>query len=210
MDRAKLTRLLLVTSILYVTCFYFVGSAIKPGYSQASNFVSEYNATGTPWAGTLTYAGYLATAILLSAFLASATPLARVSGISRAGFWLLWSIPASYFLAVIAPCDAGCPLEGSPSQLMHNFLAVVSYLGMGLAVALVSLAPDFSAFKSRRIFMLLLGIAFPVVFAAMLQPEFAPWRGLLQRSLDIGLAISLIWIAWTLIPSSEQARRGVA
>lgn len=102
MERAQLTRLLLVTAILYVIGFYFIGSAIKPGYSQLSNFVSEYNATGTPWAGTLTYAGYLATAMLLSAFLVSAAPLAQVSGFSRLGFWLLWSVPASYLLAVIA------------------------------------------------------------------------------------------------------------
>ena len=210
MDRAQLTRLLLVTAILYVIGFYFIGSAIKPGYSQLSNFVSEYNAAGTPWASTLTYAGYLATSVLLSAFLVSAAPLAQVSGVSRLGFWLLWSIPASYFLAVIAPCDAGCPLEGSTSQGMHNFLAIVTYFGMGASIALVSLAPKFSAFKLRRIFMLLAGIAFPIVFIAMVQPEAAPWGGLLQRSLDIALAVSLILIAWTLIPSGPQARQAVA
>ena len=210
MDRAQLTRLLLVASILYVIGFYFIGSAVKPGYSQLSNFVSEYNATGTPWAVTLTYAGYLATAVLLSAFLVSAAPLTQVSGASRLGFWLLWSVPASFFLAVIAPCDAGCPIEGSTSQLMHNFLAIVTYFGMGVSIALVSLASKFSAFKMRRTFMLLVGIASPVVFIAMVQPEFAPWRGLLQRSLDIALAISLILIAWTLIPPGQQARQAVA
>ena len=123
---------------------------------------------------------------------------------SRWGFWLLWSVPASYFLAVIAPCDAGCPIEGSTSQLMHNFLAIVTYFGMGASIALVSLASKFRAFKLRRTFILLVGIAFPVVFVAMVQPEFAPWRGLLQRSLDIALAASLILIAWTLIPSGQQ------
>ena len=210
MDRAQLTRLLLVTSILYVIGFYFVSSAIKPGYSQLSNFVSEYNATGTPWAATLTYAGYLATSVLLSAFLVAAAPLAQVSGFSRLGFWLLWSAPASYFLAVVAPCDAGCPVEGSTSQLMHNFLAIVTYFGMGTSIALVSLAPGFSAFKLRRTFMLLVGTAFPIMFIAMVQPEVAPWRGLLQRSLDIALAVSLTLIAWTLIPSGQQARQAVA
>jgi hypothetical protein len=209
MDRAQLTRLLLVTAILYVIGFYFIGSAIKPGYSQLSNFVSEYNAAGTPWASTLTYAGYLATSVLLSAFLVSAAPLVQVSGVSRLGFWLLWSVPASYFLAVIAPCDAGCPIEGSTSQDLHNFLAIVTYFGMGASIALVSLARRFSAFKLRRIFMLLAGIAFPIVFIAMVQPEAAPWRGLLQRSLDIALAISLILTVWTLIPSGPQARKAV-
>ena len=180
MERARLARLLLITSILYVIGFYFIGSAIKPGYSQVSNFVSEYNATGTPWARTLTYAGYLVTTVLLSAFLASAAPLVQVSGASRVGFWLLWSAPASFFLAVVAPCDAGCPLDGSSSQLLHNFLAIVTYFGMGASIALVSSASEFSTFKLRRTFMLLVGIAFPVMFIAMVQPEASPWRGLLQ------------------------------
>ena len=210
MDRAQLTRLLLVASILYVIGFYFIGSAIKPGYSQLSNFVSEYNATGTASAGTLTYAGFLATSILLSAFLVSATPLVQVSGVSRLGFWLLWSLPASFFLALFAPCDAGCPIEGSTSQLMHNLYAIVTYFGMGIGIALISLAPRFNAFKLRRTFMILVGIAFPVVFVTMIDPDLAPWRGLLQRSLDVALAVSLVMIAWTLVPSGRQARSGVA
>ena len=144
MNRAKLARLLLLASILYVVGFYFIGSAIKPGYSQVSNFVSEYNATGTPWAGTLTFAGFAATTAVLAAFLLTASPLLKVSRASRLGAWLLWSIPASYLLSVIAPCDAGCPLEGSTSQ------------------------------------------------------------GLLQRLLDVVMAISLTLVAWTLIPTGRD------
>jgi len=209
-NRAQLTRLLLALSILYGIGFYFIGSAIKPGYSQLSNFVSEYNATGTAQANTLTYAGFLVTSVLLSAFLISATPLVQVSGVSRLGFWLLWSLPASFFLALFAPCDAGCPAEGSTSQLMHNLYAIVTYLGMGVGLTLISLAPGFSAFKLRRAFMLLVGVAFPVFFVIMIQPDVAPWRGLIQRLLDVALAASLILIVWTLISSGQQTRRAVA
>ena len=60
MDRVRLTRLLLAAAIVYAIGFYFIGAALKPGYPQRSNFISEYNATGTPWAGALTYAGFLA------------------------------------------------------------------------------------------------------------------------------------------------------
>lgn len=199
MARVRLTRLLLATAILYVIGFYFIGAALKPGYSQLSNFISEYNATDTPWAGTLTYAGFLAAAVLLSAFLVTAAPLVQVSGASRLGFWLLWSLPASYLLGVLAPCDAGCPAEGSTSQLMHNLFGIVVYLGMGAGVALVSLAPGLSGLKLRRAFMLLTGAAFPVVFAVMVQPDVAPWRGLLQRLLDVAMAISLLLIVQTLV-----------
>lgn len=207
MDRVQLTRLLLITTILYVIGFYFIGSAVKPGYSQFSNFVSEYNATGTPWADTLTYAGFVATAALLSCFLVAAAPLAQVSGTSRLGFWLLWSAPASYLLAAIAPCDAGCPIEGSTSQLLHNAFGIFAYFGMGISLALVSLASGFSSFKLRRAFMLLTGIAFPVVFIVMIHPSMAPWRDLLQRLLDVALAASLILVAWTII-ATERPNSG--
>ena len=210
MDRAQLTRLLLVISILYVIGFYFIGSAIKPGYSQLSNFVSEYNATGTPWANTLTYAGFVATTALVSCFLVAAAPITQVSGVSRFGFWLLWSVPFSYFVGAIAPCDAGCPAEGSTSQLWHNALSVLAYFGMGISVALVSLAPGFRSFKLRRTFMLLTGIAFPVVFVAMVQPDFAPWRGLLQRLLDVAMAASLALVVFTIFATGRRAPQGVA
>jgi len=210
MDRVQLTRLLLVLSILYVIAFYFIGSAIKPGYSQLSNFVSEYNATGTAWANTLTYAGFFATSALLSAFLIAANPLVQVSGASRLGFWLLWSLPASFFLALLAPCDAGCPIEGSTSQIIHNLYGIVTYFGMGAGIALISLAPKLSEFKLRRTFMLLVGVSYPIVFVIMIQPDVAPWRGLMQRLLDVALAISLVLIAWTLVSSGQSARRAVA
>ncbi len=204
MTRVQLARLLLVTSIVYVIGFYFIGAAIKPGYSQLSNFVSEYNATGTPWANTLTYAGFLATTLLLSAFVLVSAPLIQATGASRVGKWLLWSAPASYFLAVVAPCDAGCPLDGSLSQILHNLFAIIAYFGMGASIALLSLAPGFRSFPMRRTFMLLSGLAFPIVFFAMVQPDLESWGGLMQRSLDIALATSLIFVAWTLLAPRQS------
>ena len=82
---------------------------------------------------------------------------------------------------------------------MHNLFGIVVYLGMGAGVALVSLAPGLSGLKLRRAFMLLTGAAFPVVFAVMVQPEVAPWRGVLQRLLDVAMAISLLLIVQTLV-----------
>jgi hypothetical protein len=57
----------------------------------------------------------------------------------------------------------------------------------------------------RRSFLLLSGIAFPLVFFAMVHPELEPWGGLLQRSLDIALATSLIFVVWTLPGPRQQA-----
>ncbi|MEM8546710.1 MAG: DUF998 domain-containing protein [Pseudomonadota bacterium] len=193
-----------MVSILYVVGFYFLGAAIKPGYSQLSHFVSEYNAAGTPWAGLLTYLGFATTTALLSGFLVAAAPIIQVSGASRVGFWLLWSLPFSFLIGAIAPCDAGCPVEGSMSQLLHNALAIPAYFGMGISIALLSFAAGLKPYRMRRSVMLLTGIAFPVIFAAMIQPDLAPWRGLLQRSLDVAMAVSLIFATRTLIPVRYQ------
>ena len=210
MNKPQFVRLLLAASILYVIGFYFIGSAVKPGYSQVSNFISEYNATGTASAYTLTYAGFAATAFILSTFLVAATPHLKASGASPSGIWLLWSLPASYFLAVVAPCDAGCPLEGSISQLAHNFFAVVTYFGMGASIFVVAWAGKFTEFRLRRSFLLITGAAYPIVFFLMVQPELASWAGLLQRLLDVAMAACLVLIVWTLIPTDTKVRQAVA
>lgn len=199
-DRARLARRLLAATIVYVVGFYCVGSAIKPGYSQLSNFISEYNATGTAWAGTLTWAGFFASAVLQSAFLVAAATFLCARGGSRAGYALLWCLPASFLLAVVAPCDAGCPVEGSASQALHNIGGILAYLGMGAGIALLGMAPAFRAFALRRACLIGTGAAFPIVFVLMVQPELESWRGLLQRGLDVALAISLALALRTLIP----------
>jgi hypothetical protein len=56
----------------------------------------------------------------------------------------------------------------------------------------------------RRTFMLLTGAAFPIVFIAMVQPDLDSWGGLMQRSLDVALATSLVLIAWALMKRDQQ------
>ena len=78
---------------------------------------------------------------------------------------------------------------------------------MGASVFLMSLAPEFGNFRLRRAFLLVTGVAFPVVFLLMVQPELASWGGLLQRLLDIAMAISLALVLWTLAPTDRNAQR---
>jgi hypothetical protein len=95
-DRTILARSLLLVTIAFAVLFYTVGGLIKPGYSQFSSFISELNATGTPWATTLSFAGFLPLGLLLAAFLVTAAPLVSVQGVSRVGYLLLWSQPIAF------------------------------------------------------------------------------------------------------------------
>ena len=125
MNPIKLARVLAVCVVLFGLAFYAIGAAIKPGCSSASQFISELNATGTAWAGALGYFGFVPLGVLFGAFLWVARPLAQVRGVSRLGWWLLWAQPLSLVAVALAPCDAGCPLEGSASQAVHNLQAVI-------------------------------------------------------------------------------------
>lgn len=204
MDRTILARSLLIVAIAFAILFYTVGGLMKPGYSQFSSFISELNATGTLYATTLSFAGFLPLSLLLAAFLVTAAPLVSVQGLSRVGYLLLWSQPLAFIGVVVAPCDAGCPDDGSSAQDLHNLLGVVTYFGAGLAFVLLSFAPGLAGgARIWRPFLRAAGLVWVELFVLMLQPELASWRGLLQRVADVILAAVLVLVAWKLIPGSS-------
>lgn len=204
MKRSTLARSLLIATLAFAVAFYALGGRLKPGYSQVSSFVSELNATGTPWANALSLAGFLPLALLLAAFLLAAGPLVDVRGASRFGYLLLWSQPIAFLGVVVAPCDPGCPAVGSPTQELHNLIGLVTYLAAGLAFVLLSFAPGLTGRAGlwRHLLRAAGGVWF-LLFVLMLQPPLAPWRGLLQRGADGLLAAVLVLVAWQRIPGSR-------
>ena len=189
-------RTLALVTVAYALAFYLVGGAIKPGYSHAANFISELNATGTPWARQLGLFGFVPLGLLFAAFLAVAYPAARPTGASRVGFLLLWSQPFAFLGVAAAPCDAGCPTEGSVQQQLHNLLAVGTYLAAALGYLLLSFHPRLGA--AGRWLLRGAAVAWIALFALMLAPELAAVRGLLQRVADGILWGVVLLVAWRL------------
>lgn len=202
-DRVRPVRALAVASVAYATLFYVVGAALKPGYSHVENFISELNATGTPWAQELGLFGFVPLGLLVAAFLLAAYPVLRLSGASRAGFLLLWSQPIAFIGAAAAPCDPGCPGDGSTAQQIHNLLGVVTYFAAAAGFFLLS-------FHSRlgprgRWYFRVASVAWLGLFVFMLLPELAPVRGLLQRIADGLLWVGILLIAWQGTPRLRDA-----
>ena len=191
--RIKLARVLALASAVYAAVFYIAGGALKPGYSHAANFISELNATGTPWAQELGLLGFVPLGLLVAAFLLVAYPLARLSGRSRAGFLLLWSQPIAFLGAALAPCDPGCPGDGSLQQQIHNVLGLVTYLSAAAGFLLLSFHHHLGL--SGKLLFRLACFAWLGLFILMLVPELSPVRGLLQRTADAILWASLLFIA---------------
>jgi hypothetical protein len=202
-DRVLVAQLLAVATVLFGLGFYIVGAAIKPGYSSLSQYISELNATGTAWASALGYLGFLPLGLLFAAFLVAASPLAAVQGASRLGWWLLWSQPVAFIGVALAPCDVGCPLGGSPTQLVHDLLGVTTYFAGALGMLLLSFAPALRGRAPSRHFLRVAALAFVLLFVAMLDPQIVEIRGALQRIADALLAAALLTIAFRLLPAAR-------
>lgn len=118
-DRSTLARTFAVGTVLFGLVFYTLGAALKPGYSSASQFISELNAAGTTWAQQLGFFGFVPLGLLFGAFLLTAGPLAGVRGASRVGWWLLWSQPLTLVVGRLRLPGASQP-AGRPGVLRHG------------------------------------------------------------------------------------------
>jgi hypothetical membrane protein len=206
-NRVKLVRVLAVTCVVYATLFYVIGAELKPGYSHAANFISELNATGTPWAQELGLFGFVPLGLLVAAFLLAAYPVAQLSGASLVGFLLLWSQPVAFLGAAAAPCDPGCPIGGSVLQQVHDLLGLVTYFAAAVGFFLLSFHSRLSL--SGQWYFRGASVAWLGLFVFMLFPELASIRGLLQRSADGLLWVGVLVIAWAFVApvsSTNQER----
>lgn len=185
---------LVIAVVLSYVLMLFGGGALKPGYSHVSQFISELNAIGTPFAGIIGWAGFFPFGMLFAALIVAAAPSIPVQGASRFGYWLLMAQPVAYIGSVLAPCDMGCPLHGSLRQMLHNGLALTTYSVTAISLFLFSLAPGIS--MPWRAFWILLALLWFTLFALMIDVSFAEWRGLLQRLAE-GIVYTVLCIgAW--------------
>ena len=205
-DRVRLARWLAIATVAMGLLVLFGGAVVKPDYSQVSQYISELNATGTARAVEIGVLGFAVLGLLLAAFLLVAAPVARVKGASRAGYWLLWSQPIAYLGAVIVPCDAGCPAEGSISQGLHNLLGVLTYPAAGIGFLLLATAPGISA--GVRATLVAAGIIWLGMFGLMVDPAFAGVRGSLQRIAEAMLYVVIVLVAWKMSGPASKGHAG--
>lgn len=198
MKHTTLARSLAIAAALSAIVVITFGGILKPGYSAMSNFISELTATGTPHAQAIGMFGFIPIAVLLAAFLIVAAPIVQVRGASRVGYFLLFTQPIAYVGAALAPCDIGCPAQGSATQNIHNLIAVVTYFGAGVGLFLLSRAPVLKG--AAKAGFVIAAIAWMAVFMLMLEPALSAWRGLFQRIAEVILWTAVLFIAWRMLP----------
>jgi hypothetical membrane protein len=182
------TALVGASAVLLLTV---IGGAAYPGYSHASQFISELGAAGAPHAGLVNLAGFLPAGVLICTFAALAWKALPKSGATTAGLLGIALFGFGYLVAAYFPCDVGCrPGEPSLSQLVHNLLGLAGYLSAPLALAL--LGWQARSWPGAGV-LSVIGFAGAVgafVGLVFLSPEFA-YVGVAQRVLEASV---LVWV----------------
>lgn len=184
--------------ILTYVLMLFGGAALKPGYSHISQYISELNATGSAYAQAIGWFGFLPFGVAALLLWHAVRPHALAAGANRAGYWLLLAEPVAYIGSAFAPCDLGCPAEGSLSQTLHNLLGLATYLATTLGLFLLAFSHGLGT--GKRAFWIGLSLAWFALFGLMLDDSVSVQRGLLQRSAEWLVYPSLLIAAWRVWP----------
>lgn len=193
---------LFLALLLTYMVMLFGGAAIKPGYSHSMQYISELNATGSAHALLIGWLGFVPFGLAALALWNAARPHALAAGVHRTGYWLLLAEPIAYIGSAFAPCDLGCPAEGSASQMLHNLLGLSTYLATTLALFLLAFSKNLSGVS--RAAWVGLSLVWFVLFGLMLDESFSQHRGLLQRAAEWLVYPSLLLAAWRVWPAQAK------
>lgn len=165
-----------------------------PAYDPITSFLSELGATGAPRATLMNFGGFLPASVLWAVGVLSLLNEERTKHL-WIGVLLLLGTSISYAGAAFFPCDSGCPMEGSPSQMMHNSLGIVGYLTAPLGMAVIGMHFLRQRQSAAAAVSFLATATTTLGFLMMVVPEMEGARGAWQRLADFSLFIWLITIS---------------
>ncbi len=164
---------------------------LDPGYIAQAQYLSELGAAGAPYAGFMNYGVFLPVGVLWTIAVFCLGMVAPKGPLLFAGAFLLLGTSVSYLGASFFHCDAGCPVDGSQSQAMHNLLGVVGYLANPFAFALLAVHFIRRGAFLAGIVTAATAIAFTAGFAGIASGDAGAYKGAWQRLADFS---SLLWI----------------
>ncbi len=175
-----------------------VFGALTPGYSAVSQFISELGAIGAPYGEVVSLGTFLPAGVLFVLTCLALTSRVPPTRAVRLGLALVSLIGISWIVAAFAPCDAGCPAEGSPRQALHNLSGLLAYSGGGIGFLVVAAALRKAGATATRVALTAgCGVVLLVGLAAMASPELTPVRGALQRVMELTASAWIVAIAWS-------------
>ena len=180
-------------ALLFVVMVVVIG-AMTPDYSPTAQFVSELGAVGAAYSGVMNLVGIVPFGAAIMLFALGFFTRAHFGHFTVLGGLLLALAGLGLVIAGMFPCDAGCPFEGSQSQIIHNWTAFSAFILAFFGAIWIGVS---ALWGTERIFPLLagviaaigMGVSFNLMGAGGLDH---PMIGLYQRGFLLSLCLWLI------------------
>jgi len=189
---------------LLMVSLWALASVLRPGYDQLTQKGSEL---GTGPNSLVMNANFVGTGLLILIFCFGLRKNIHAGKWSQVGLIFLAIAGVGEVATGIFPCDPGCPLTGSLSQLIHTGIAVVFFGTVAVYPLFVGIGLNRDQFwSSYRSYSLVTGLASIGLFTAFSIAVLTSFQyvGLVQR-LFLALPFQWIWIIAVLL-----RRRGTA
>jgi hypothetical protein len=184
-----------------------IGAGAEPSYSHAAQFISELGAAGAANPKLVASAGFAPIGVLVLLFLACAASAMPRSWRCTVGLICFAAVGNAYLIAAWFPCDAGCPVDGSWSQSVHNLFGLLEYVGAVAGLLLLASALQ-GAPAWRAMVPVCVGCALLVAagLVTMLVPGLHPYRGLSQRVAEAGIFGWVAFLSGFLLRATKSGR----
>lgn len=184
--------------------------ALTPGYSAVEQYISELGAVDAPYGGLVSLGSFLPAGVLL--VLTCVALMIRVppTRTARLGLAMVALIGVSWIVAAFAPCDAGCPAEGSARQAIHNLAGALGYFGGGMGFLVLAGALRGAGLSATRVGLTMAtGLVLVVGLFVMAAPELASIRGAVQRLIEWTASAWILAAAWGAFSGGDERHRRV-
>lgn len=173
-----------------------LGGILDPNYSHTYQYISELGAMSAPTQHWVNYAGFLPIGFLVLIFTAGGFRLVANSTASKIGWVLFGGVGLAYVIAGFAPCDPGCPAEGSARQAIHNLGGLFEYVGGAIGVMLAANSLT-RLTRLRRVRLVSYAVATLTLLAfTVLLLGVSDMVGAWQRLAEFSL---FGWVAWVCV-----------
>jgi len=194
----KITFLIGIVGVSLFVVSSILGGFLIENYNELSQYISESYAIDTEYGKILRIFGYIPSGILITLFCFLGVRYFQPSKLLKIGFY---GIGIFYGLATVVvgifPCDSGCNkelIDPSSSQLIHNFVGLLTYLFVPVFMILIGLglkkSSNNNTFSLQSIVFGAISILFVYILVSNTNSEYI---GLYQRMIE---SVFVIWIVF--------------
>lgn len=206
-------KIIFLIGILGVSLFIvstILGGFLIENYNILSQYISESYAIDTEYGKILRTFGYIPSGILIALFCFLGVRKFQPSKLVKIGFYGIGMFYGlGTVIVAIFPCDSGCNkelIDPSSSQLIHNFVGLLTYLFVPIFMILIGFglkkSPKNNTFSLQSIVFGAISILLVYILVSNSNSEYI---GLYQRMVEL---VFVIWIIFCAIVIKNKKPAG--